>query len=449
MENVTSQNSPPRVTLERMFNTMRNGLFSSMIHAPQYYPEMSMLRFLGKKVYMINNPVPAQYVLQKNYTNYLKGAPYRFLAILLGKGLVTNEGESWHKQRTLIQPAFHRESLRHISKVVTQSTNHLLEKWKGQEGSTINFSRDMAELTIDIVAKSLFTADVTPEMVQTVWRNINYLNETASQLIQNPLSLPWSFPTPGYIRGRKYVKELDDIIFGIINKRRKEKSNNVDLLQLLLDARYEDTGTGMSDTQLRDEVMTIFVAGHETTVNALGWTWYLLKQHKEVENKLRDESTKYASGRDPLFEDLPHLEYGKNAMNESMRFYPPISGVARQSIAADVVGGYFIPPNSEIGINIAGIHRHPAYWRNAFEFMPERFEHFDMKGDNRFVFMPFGGGPRICIGNNFAMMEMQLINAMISSRVEMELVSTQIKPVALVTLKPGNGVIMRLGKVKA
>jgi cytochrome P450 len=232
------------------------------------------------------------------------------------------------------------------------------------------------------------------------------------------------------------------------NIKKDKHDEHIDLLQLLLNARYEDNGTGMTDAQLRDEIITIFVAGHETTVNALSWTWYLLKQNNAEEQKLKEESLKFTSKREPSFEDLPDMNYGKQVINESMRLYPPVVGVSRKSIAESMIGNYIIPAGADIGVNIASIHRHPEFWQNPHEFEPQRFENFDIKGINRFTFMPFGAGPRICIGNNFAMMEMQLINAMLSNRVEMELVSKNIKPVTLFTLKPGNGVMVHLKKIK-
>jgi cytochrome P450 len=439
----------PKLRFSNTVEIVRKGLYYNQVHSSEKYPEAVIFSFGRTTVHMLNHPQLAQHILQKNYSNYNKGIFYDTLAILLGKGLINNDGASWHKQRTLIQPSFHRETLRHVSEIVTSSVNRLLEKWKSKEGTVINFSQEMAELTIGIVARALFTTDVTPEMVQTIWRNVNYMNEMMSSMIQNPLSLPWSFPTPGHRKARKYIAELDAILFGIIEKRRNERSSKRDLLQLLLDARYEDTNTGMDDKQLRDELMTVFVAGHETTVNALSWTWYLLKQHKEEEEKLKSESLQFASGRDPVFEDVPPMEYGRHVMNESMRMYPPVAGTGRRSIADDHIGHYFVPANSEVGVNIAGIHYHPAFWQNPFEYMPKRFENFDLKGENRFVFMPFGGGPRICIGNSFAMMEMQLINAILASRVDMELYGKPVKPQLLITLKPRNGVMMLLKKVKS
>jgi cytochrome P450 len=203
----------------------------------------------------------------------------------------------------------------------------------------------------------------------------------------------------------------------------------------------------MTDLQIRDEVMTIFVAGHETTVNALSWTWFLLKQHATEEQKLKEESIRFESVN-PTFEDIMQLAVGRNVMNESMRLYPPVPVVGRIPVQPDEAMGYHIPPNVQIAINIAGVHRHPAFWQNPNDFIPQRFNDFDMKGDNRFVFMPFGGGPRICIGNNFAMLEMQIINALLSARVDMELVSIDVKPKALITLKPGDGVLMKIKAVK-
>ena len=444
----TELKTPPRLPLGLLLESMKK-IFTTLTLAPQKYPDMLITGIPGvRRVYMVNNPEIAQHVLQKNYRNYPKAKGYEVLALLLGKGLVTNEGENWHKQRTLIQPAFHRETLRRISAITVSATNQLLQRWKEQEGKEINFTREMAEVTIDIVAKSLFTTDVTHNHIQTIWRNVNFLNESADSKLRSAVRIPWVIPTPKHQKMRKYIAELDELVYSIINRRKTEKNPPPDLLQLLLDARYEETGKGMTDLQIRDEVMTIFMAGHETTVNALSWTWYLLMKNKPEAEKLKEESIKFAGGRDPAFEDVPAMVYGKNVMNESMRLYPPVPVVGRRSAQNDEAGGYLIKAGSEVAVNIAGLHHHPAYWPEAFEFKPARFEHFDLKGDNRFIFMPFGGGPRICIGNNFAMLEMQLINAMLASRVEMELVSTDVKPIALVTLKPENGVVMKIVKVK-
>ncbi len=445
----TAQKKAHGVNFLKVFASRKDN-FEMLTNSPQRFPELFAIHFPLRKFYVVHNPALVQHVLQQNHLNYVKDRGYRILGLLLGKGLITNENSaSWRKQRTMMQPSFHRESLQRISEVVVSSTERLLQNWKGKEGTVINFTHEMAWLTIDIVSKALFTTDVTDEDIQMTWRNINYLNDLATRMLKNPLHLPLSFPLPRYIKARKYIAELDALIYGIIQRRRLQKNPPHDLLQLLMQAQYEDTGEGMTDLQIRDELMTIYAAGHETTVNALSWTWYLLKQHPDCEKALQVESIKFAQDRNPTFADVAALEYGKQVMNESMRLYPPVPAIGRKVAQDDDVNGYAIKSGSIIGINITGLHHHPAYWENPFEFKPERFKNFELKGDNRFIFMPFGAGPRICIGNSFAMMEMQFVNAMLSARVEMELVSTDLKPVPMVTLKPGDGVMMRLKKVNS
>jgi cytochrome P450 len=278
-----------------------------------------------------------------------------------------------------------------------------------------------------------------------VWRNLNFMNEVGSKMAMNPMHIPFKYPFPRYIKGRKSIAELNEMIYGIITKRKNELNPPRDLLQLLIEAKYDD-GSSMTDEQIRDEVMTVFLAGHETTVNALSWTWYLLKKNAEAENKLQDESKPFET-KNPGFYDLPNMKYGFQVMNEAMRVFPPVAAIGRAAVESEEVNGYFIKANTIMLINIAGLHHHPAYWQNPYAFKPERFENFELKGDNRFIFMPFGGGAHICIGNNFAMMEMQLINAMLSSRVNFELISNNIKPEPLITLKPADGVMMKLNKV--
>ena len=452
MSTIALKAKPSLSSLEFAVTAFKNRKdpYTSFIKLPQRFPEMVSAKIKGRIFNLMMTSAMAQYVLQKNYLNYAKDEPYDVLRFFFGDGLLTNNNPTnWRQQRTLIQPAFHRESLKRISEVVTTSTNNLLQSWKQKEGTTINFTKEMAKLTIDIVSKSLFTTDVPEESIDLVWNAINHLNETAAIILHPVFSIPFKFPMPRYTKARQYSKQLDELVFGIIKKRREQTNPPHDLLQLLMDARYEDTGTGMTDQQLRDEIMIIFVAGHETTVNALSWIWYLVKQHAACEQKLKEESFPFAEMKSPIFDDLPRLQYGKMVMNEALRMYPPVASVGRKALQDDVIEGYPIRAGENVGINIAALHHHPAYWQNPFDFHPERFRNFELKGDNRFIFMPFGGGPRICIGNNFAMMEMQFINAMLSSRVEMDLVSKNVKPIPLLTLKPKNGILMHLKEVKA
>ncbi len=424
----------------------RSDKFGLLTKSPEKYPDVFGFKVPGRNVIVVNNHEMVQHILVRNMHNFRKDHGYKVLSILLGNGLITNmDHTGWRKQRTLLQPPFHRESLQKMCTIVADSTEQLLKKWKTKEGTQINFTQEMAQLTIDIVCRTLFTSNVTDEQINMVWKNLNYMNELGSKMAMNPMHIPYKYPLPRYIKARKSIAQLDNMIYGIIHTRKKETNPPRDLLQLLIEAKYED-GTSMTDEQIRDEVMTVFLAGHETTVNALSWTWYLLKHNPQAEQKLHEESKPFAA-KHPGFADLPALKYGSCVMNESMRLFPPVPAIGRAANEDEEVNGYFIKANTIMLVNIAGLHHHPAHWQNPFLFNPERFQNFDMKGENRFIFMPFGAGPHICIGNNFAMMEMQLINAIFLARVQMELISKTIEPEPLITLKPADGVIMKINKV--
>ncbi len=445
MELVAEKKLPPKYKSRIFLENLRDPI-GFLGHSPEKYPDIFRFRLLNRKVYVLNSPDFAQYVLQENAKNYQKGEAYKVLALLLGNGLLNSEGDFWKRQRRLAQPAFHRESLKRVCDIVTNSTQEMLLRWKKQEGQTLNFTREMAALTIEIVAKALFTADVKENDINTVWQSVNYLNGMAMRMIRNPLALPFWAPVPSYIKARKSIADLDKLVYGIIQKRKQGGSFAPDLIQLLLETQDEDTGETMNEQQLRDEVMTIFLAGHETTVTALSWTWYLLKQHPAEEARLKKEAEQF-SGRQIAFEDLPAMKFWKQVVNESMRLYPSVFAVGRRLLQDDVIGGFDVPHDTRVLVNIMGLHHHPQYWSEPWKFIPARFENFESKGSNRFVFIPFGGGPRICIGNNFAMMEMQIINALLAQHVELDLLSHNIKPVPQITLKPGKGVMVKVKKV--
>lgn len=405
-------------------------------------------KLIRRNIFILNDPQVIKYVLQENYQNYSKGPGYRVLAFLLGNGLLNSEGDFWKRQRRLAQPAFHRDKIQGLAQITADCTLRLLQQWKQREGETINFTQEMARLTIDIVSRALFGTSVTPQMIDEVWESVGILNEIASYRIRQPIILPLWLPLPYNIMGWKHVKRLDNIVYGIIEQRKANpQTDRHDLLQMLLDVQDEDTKEKMSVKQVRDEVMTIFLAGHETTVCAMSWLWYLLKQHPEEEQKLRNELLTELQGKAPNFEQAQRLKTNNNIINEAMRLYPPAYLVARTTKKADQFGEHKFGKGSTILVNIQGMHRHPHYWEKPTEFMPQRFDTFQMKGDNRFVYLPFGGGPRICIGNNFALLEMQVITALLSQKVEMELLSQEITPTPQITLKPGKGVIMHLKKV--
>ena len=234
--------------------------FKLLSRSPQKFPGLFAVNFFGQEIRVIHQPEMVQHILVRNSQNYKKDRGYQILALFLGNGLITNaDYASWRKQRTLLQPPFHRESLDNMCKIVAKSLEHLLEQWKQKEGTVINLTQEMAWLTIDIVSKTLFTTDVSEEHIQMIWESINYLNAASMTMIRNPYHIPWKFPIPRHIKARKYISGVDNLIYSIIHKRKQQKNPPRDLLQLLIEARYED-GTAMSDEQIRDEVITVFVA---------------------------------------------------------------------------------------------------------------------------------------------------------------------------------------------
>ncbi|MCC7224654.1 MAG: cytochrome P450 [Chitinophagales bacterium] len=410
-------------------------------------PDMTYFRILNRYVYIVHSPQAIKYILQENYKNYHKGRGYELLTYFLGKGLLTIEGEAWHRQRRLIQPAFHREKLQSLAQVTANCTMNLLREWQKREGETINFTQEMGRLTIDIVSRVLFGTQIAPDIVQSVWHSVNILNGLAANRLRSPIIWPFWLPLISNFKAKWYIEKMNKIMYGLIRDRRQNPTDGHDLLNMLLEARDEETGEGMNDRQLRDELMTIFVAGHETTVNALSWIWYCLKKNPDTEQRLRAENDTILGTQMPNFDNVSRMAYNTNVINEGMRLYPPAMFVGRKAMAADQICGYDIRPGHTIVVNIYGAHRNPKYWDKPNDFMPERFDSFAIKGDNRFVFLPFGGGPRICIGNNFAMLEMQIINALLARHVQFDLVSQHVVPDPQITLKPVGGVVVKLNQV--
>ncbi len=375
--------------------------------------------FFGKiggdfdRMYIVSEPDYVQHILQKNNRNYIKGHAYEELKHLLGNGLLTSEGDFWRKQRRLIQPAFHRERLTGFAKIMIEECQVVMGKWRVlPNGSTINLSKAMMEMTLQIVCKAMFSSDVA-HLVEEVNREFNYANEKLIQRTTNPFSLPLSIPTPGNLKEKNSYENIRKMVDGIIEKRRQSSEKYQDLLAMLMEARDEQTGEGMSDEQLRDEVVTIFLAGHETTGVALTWLFHCLDENNEVEEQLLEEFNNVLDENLPGIQHLRKLTYTRMVIDETLRLYPPVWLLGRQSLEDDMLGDYIIPKNTNCLIPVYSIHRDKRYWNEPLKFMPERFEPERSKSRHKFAYFPFGGGPRLCVGNNFALMEMQLALPMI------------------------------------
>ncbi|MBL7787069.1 MAG: cytochrome P450 [Chitinophagales bacterium] len=427
----------------------RSQTIKSLGELPQEHPDIAWFNLLNRRIYILHKPEYIKQVLQENYQMYHKGLAYDTLKLLLGNGLITSEGDFWKRQRRLVAPAFHRDKIKGLMQLFHDLTMEQLQKWENQIGKTIDFTREMAQLTINIVCRAMFGTAISDEQIATVYNNVNKLNEMAIKRINSVIKLPKWLPTPQMLQMRYYIRTLDAIVYGIIRQRMASPTQDNDLLNMLLNARDEETGESMSALQLRDELMTIFLAGHETTVNTLSWTWFLLHQHPDAAQCLADEYQQIAPPSTMLQpEHIPQLKYATNVIYETLRLYPAAYLISRESQTVDTMGGFDIPRGTNCLVNIYGLHRHPKYWEKPHDFMPDRFNTFDQKGDNRFVFLPFGGGPRICVGNNFALTEMLVINRLIAQHVSMELVTQQPEPLPQVTLKPRDGIHFRITGIK-
>jgi cytochrome P450 len=352
--------------------------------------------------------------------------------------LLTSEGDLWLRQRRLAQPAFHRERIAAYADVMVSYTGRMLDEW--QEGETRDAHKEMMRLTLAIVAKTLFDSDVATE-AERVGRALEVVNDRFASQGSLVRALDNYLPTPGWIRFQKAVRQLNEIIYRIISEHRRA-SDSGDLLSMLLRAQDED-GSRMTDRQLRDEAMTLFLAGHETTALALSWTWYLLALNPDVEAKLHAELDAALEGRAPAFRDLPQLPYTERVMKEAMRLYPPAYSFGREAVIDTSIGGYSVPAGTQVYMAQWTMHRDPRYFNEPELFNPDRWSEEFEKQLPRYAYFPFGGGPRLCIGNQFAMMEAVLILATVARRFKLSLIKDHpVIPWPSVTLRPKHGIKM-------
>ena len=413
------------------------------------YGDVIRIRVITWPTYMVFHPDDVKRVLQENNRNYSKDVySVNLLKPLLGQGLFTNDGPSWLHQRRLMQPAFHRKRLADFGTLMTSTTVTTLEQWRSsaERDRPLDIAEEMMRLTLRIVGEALFTIDLSNE-ADTVGQAFTAVRTLLSDYVLNPFP-PLGFPTPRNRRLQAAIRSLDSVVQVIINERRKPDTDTGDLLSMLMLARDEETGEGMNDRQLRDEVMTLLLAGHETTSNALTWTWYLLSQHPDVERRLHTELEEVLGGNLPTVEHLPNLQYTHMVIEEALRLYPPVFGFGRKAIGEDVLGGYYVPANTNIWLSPYVTHRHPDFWENPEMFNPARFSPERYANLPHFAHFPFGGGPRLCIGSNFAMMEAQLILATIAQSYRLKLLpGHMVEPEVLLTVRPRNGLPMTLERI--
>jgi cytochrome P450 len=403
------------------------------------------MRIGNFRTLFINHPDLIEDVLVNKARLYHKGRILQSNKYLFGEGLLTSEGDFWLRQRRLAQPAFHRERINAYAATMADYTEQMLAMWRGGEERDVH--EEMMNLALRIVGKTLFDADVTRD-AKEVGETLDILLEIAANFGRTVLVPLW-VPTPRNLRAKLGVRRLEKVIYRIIAERRAGGREGAgldrgDLLSTLLQVQDED-GTRMSDRQLRDETITLFLAGHETTANTLSWTWWLLAQNPAVEKRFHEELDGVLGGRAPTAEDLPKLPYLGHVLTESLRLYPTAWGMARLAAEEHEIAGY--PVHTGYGVAFAQwvVHRDARWFDAPLEFRPERWENSLAKQLPRFAYFPFGGGPRQCIGNTFALMEASVVLATVGQRFRFALVpGHKVVPLASITMRPRNGIRARL-----
>lgn len=425
------------------------GFLSDCTHQ---YGDIIRFRFGPIVSYLLNHPDYIEEVLATKNSQFFRDLNLKRDGgeLLFGNGLLTSYGDFWRRQRRLMQPAFHRERIAAYADVMVTYTTRMLATW--QPGEIRDVYQEMMYLTLAIVAKTLFDADMMGEieeiytLLEGVMQHYNQ-NQGSNALLLILISLlPKWLPTPHKLRFRKAVQRLDEIVHNIIQQHRTSGKDMGDLLSMLLHIQDND-GSQMTDQQLRDEVMNLLLAGHETTANALSWTWMLLSQNPEVQTKLQEELQAVLGGRVPTMTDLPQLRYTERVVLESMRLYPPVWAITRQALQDCEIGGYPIPAGTNVFMSQWVMHRDFRYFDNPEEFNPDRWADDLSKRLPTYAYFPFGGGPRVCIGKSFAMMEAVLVVATITQKFQLALMPKH--PIVLqpsITLSPKHGIKMVLIK---
>ena len=441
---------PKRRMLGGHFFAFRRDPLNFLTNMAREYGDIAHFRMGPQDAFLLNHPDLVKDVLVTRHEYFQKGRALQRSKRLLGEGLLTSEGAHHRRQRRLAQPAFHRQRIAGYGAVMVDLAARLSNRW--QDGETLNIAGEMMHLTLAIVGKTLFDADVESDAGE--------VGEALSEVMEmfNLLLLPYSellekLPLPAARRFGRARARLDTIIYRIIDERRRSGADHGDLLSMLLVAEdEEDEQRGrMSNEQVRDEAMTIFLAGHETTANALTWTWYLLSQHPDVEAKLHAEIDAVLEGeRTPQFEDLPRLRYTEMVLAESMRLYPPAWVLGRLALKDFEVNGYVLPAGSLVLLSEYVLHHDARFFSDPFRFDPERFTPEAKESRPQYSYFPFGGGPRRCIGEGFAWMEGVLLIATLARRWRLRLVpghTVETRP--RITLRPGKrGVLMTLERRK-
>ncbi|MGJ3237110.1 MAG: cytochrome P450 [Anaerolineae bacterium] len=413
------------------------------LSANMAHGDLAHIKFMQYDGYQVNHPDLIGQVLRDSAL-WHKSIIYKEpLKAYLGEGLLSADGNFWRRQRKLMQPAFHVNRISAYADTMVDYIQRLLDEWR--DGEVRDIASDMMRVTLHVVGKTLFNADFRTESGR-VAEALDYMLEDIIDASQTIIRLPEWIPTPKRYRRRHTITLLDQVVKPLIQARRASGEDTGDLLSMLLLAQ-DDDGEGMSDDQVRNEALTLVLAGHETTASTLTWTLYLLSEHPQIAEKLYAEIDSVLGQRPPGLDDLPHLPYTEQVIKEGMRMYPPVWSVGRQASQPTELGGYAIAQYATAIVPIWSVHRDPRWYPQPLQFEPERWGDERAGAVPRHAYLPFGGGPRICIGNAFAMMEARLLLASIVQQFQVSHVDGHpVEPEPLVTLRAKHGMLMHLSR---
>ena len=419
-----------------------DGWLDFLTRCVQEYGDIVSFRFLGVPVCLINDPAAVERVLMTDHQNFTKSLDYRALSRVLGNGLLTSEGDLWKRQRRLVQPAFYRERIQAYGGIMTSYATRLVESWR--DGEVRDIHRDMMRVTLEITARSLFNVEIASD-AGAIAQSLAVVMDAMPKLTGFAFLPDW-LPVPGLGAFRRALADLDRVVYGIIRGRRATGQRSGDLLDMLLEARDEH-GAGMPDLQLRDEIMTLLLAGHETTANTLSWTLYLLAQHPAVQSCLEAEVREVLRGRAPEAARLHQLPYTQMVLIESQRLYPPAWAIGRKAIRPVDVLGYRLPAGTNVVVSQWVMHRDARYYPDPQRFDPNRWrdEIAGRRSPPKFAYLPFGAGPRVCVGASLALTESALVLATLMQHFRFSLASAEpVEAFPSVTLRPRRGLPLRV-----
>jgi cytochrome P450 len=436
-----------RLPVFEFFRTLRDNMIATYAEEA-YEDDIVERKMFGRRRFLVNDPAAIKHVLLDNAANYQKTEiTRRILEPGLGRGLITSEGETWRRHRRTMSPAFDHRSIASYAPLMTAAAQEMLADWrKLGAGASIDVATAMMGLTLNIISRTMFSSD-SDHIVAIMERGAGRYQAQMRPNMMDFLGLPAWLAGLGRIRvANRTLGEFDTEIDRLIKLRSRNPENGPkDLLARLIEARDEQTGGGMTAQEVRDHVITIFMAGHETTAMAMTWTWYLLSQHPAEEAKLHAELAAVLGGRAPNSEDLSKLTYTRMVIEESMRLYPPVHTIGREALADDTLAGRRVPKGSAVLIAPWVLHRHRKLWHDPGRFDPERFSAEQTAARARFTYLPFGGGRRICIGAAFATAEATILLAAVAQRYRLRLVpGHSVEPQGLITLRARHGMRMVL-----